>query len=201
MACSERGKGGDMMITRKHLLLAIAATCLLTMFVITIVPIRSQTAGQYDPWLDINGDGAIDGGDIIQVARAFGTAGDPTRDVNVTNWPTSLFSSGTGLNQSMGSAIVAGGEHWFTQSVVLMYHKSFYLYVQFSTGSSSNPLVYLWWKTGGIELMDSICPIISTAPGGWILGPYDVKGPEMRVSIANIAVNGMFVEVALYGIP
>jgi len=63
------------MITRKHLLLAIGATCLLTMFAITIVPIRSQTAGQYDPWLDVNDDGKIDGKDIALVALHYGQAG------------------------------------------------------------------------------------------------------------------------------
>jgi hypothetical protein len=75
------------MITRKHLLFAIAVTCLLTVFLITIVPIRSQTVGQYDPWLDYNDDGKIDGRDIAPAARAFGTFGDPTKDVYVTNFP------------------------------------------------------------------------------------------------------------------
>jgi hypothetical protein len=92
---SERRRGGDTMITRKHLLLAIAATCLLTMFAITIVPIRSQTAGQYDPWLDINDDGVIDGLDLIQGARAFGTAGDPTKPVTVTNLRDYELQTGT----------------------------------------------------------------------------------------------------------
>jgi hypothetical protein len=185
------------MTTKKNLIIVVLATFCLIATLFLIIPTRSQTGGQYDPWVDVNDDGKIDGKDIGTTAWAFGTAGDPTKNVTVTNWPTSP----SGLNQSMGSDIVAGGEHWFTQSVVLVYHRSFYLYVQFSTGSSSNPLVYLWWRTGGIELMDSICPIISTAPGGWILGPYDTKGAELRVSIANIAVEGMFVEVALYGIP
>jgi len=75
------------MITRKHLFFAIAATCLLTTFLFGVAPIRSQTAGQYDPWLDANGDGKIDGKDIALPALIYGTAGDPTRDVNVTNFP------------------------------------------------------------------------------------------------------------------
>jgi hypothetical protein len=55
------------------------------MFVITIVPIRSQTAGQYDPSLDENHDGKIDGKDIALPALIFGTAGDPTLNVTVTD--------------------------------------------------------------------------------------------------------------------
>jgi hypothetical protein len=81
---SERREGGDAMITRKHLLLAIATTCLVTMFLITTVPIFSQTAGQYNPFLDVNHDGKIDIRDIALEAKAFGTAGDPTENVIVT---------------------------------------------------------------------------------------------------------------------
>jgi hypothetical protein len=81
------------MITRRHLLLAIAITCLVTVFLITIMPIFSQTAGQYDPSLDVDHDGAIDGRDISMVARAFGKAGHPTENVIVTNWPSQLLSN------------------------------------------------------------------------------------------------------------
>jgi hypothetical protein len=89
------------MITRKHLLLAIAATCLVTMFLISIVPIRSQTAGQYDPWLDVNDDGKIDGKDIALPSLSFGTAGDPTKPVNVTTIPAATIEQD--LNVSRGS--------------------------------------------------------------------------------------------------
>jgi len=71
------------MIMRKHLFLAIAATCLLTTFLIGIVPIQSQTASPYDPWLDYNDDGKIDGRDLLAMSRAFVSYGDPTKNVVV----------------------------------------------------------------------------------------------------------------------
>jgi hypothetical protein len=46
----------------------------------------SQTTFQYDPWADINDNGKIDAKDIGYTCRLFGTAGDPTKNVNVTNW-------------------------------------------------------------------------------------------------------------------
>jgi len=51
---------------------------------------KSQTAStpEYDPWADLNGDGTIDIFDIVQIGYTFGTSGDPTRNVNITNWPT-----------------------------------------------------------------------------------------------------------------
>ena len=47
----------------------------------------SQTTFQYDPWADMNDDGKIDIKDIAYSSRLFGTLGDPTKNVNVTNWP------------------------------------------------------------------------------------------------------------------
>lgn len=47
------------------------------------------TASQYDPWADINEDGKIDIKDIAYTAKLFGTLGDPTKNVTVTNWPAS----------------------------------------------------------------------------------------------------------------
>jgi hypothetical protein len=56
----------------------------LTLF--SIIPTFSSSENDYNPWLDINGDGWIDGGDIIQEARAFGTSGDATRPVIVSGY-------------------------------------------------------------------------------------------------------------------
>ena len=47
----------------------------------------SQTTSQYDPWVDLNDDGYINAKDAVILGAAFGTTGDPTKNVNVTNWP------------------------------------------------------------------------------------------------------------------
>jgi hypothetical protein len=47
----------------------------------------SQASKQYDPWMDINDDGRIDMRDIGQLCINFMATGDPTKNVNVTNWP------------------------------------------------------------------------------------------------------------------
>jgi hypothetical protein len=59
------------------------------MLALMFIPMSgSQTTVQYDPWADMNDDGKIDMKDIIYEIRLFGTTGDPTKNVNVTNWPT-----------------------------------------------------------------------------------------------------------------
>jgi hypothetical protein len=52
----------------------------------------SQTTFQYDPWADINDDGIIDTKDIGYTCRLFGKTGDPTKNVNVTNWDDLISS-------------------------------------------------------------------------------------------------------------
>jgi len=79
------------MTTKKDLIVVMLATFCLTLTLFGIIPTRS--AGTYDPWIDTNEDGRIDGKDIGAAAKAFGTLGDPTKNVNVTNWP-SLWPSG-----------------------------------------------------------------------------------------------------------
>jgi len=67
------------------------AATLLTALMLTLafIPMSgSQASKQYDPWMDINDDGRIDMRDITQLCINFMATGDPTKNVNVTNWPT-----------------------------------------------------------------------------------------------------------------
>jgi hypothetical protein len=74
------------MVNKKDLIIAVLATFCLTATLFLIIPTRSQTLGPYDPWLDTNADGKIDGKDLGETAFAFGSYGDPTKYVNVSNW-------------------------------------------------------------------------------------------------------------------
>jgi hypothetical protein len=69
---------------RKDVIFAVITTFCLCALMFTVMPIRS---GQpYDPWADLDESGKIDMKDIASVASRFGTAGDSTKNVNVTNW-------------------------------------------------------------------------------------------------------------------
>lgn len=55
-----------------------------------LMPVTSeQSVHDYDPWADMDDNGIIDIRDISYGARKFGSEGDPTKNVNVMNWPTS----------------------------------------------------------------------------------------------------------------
>lgn len=76
---------------KRDLIVAVLSSFCLASTLFMIMPtISSPVIGEYDPWLDINDDGKIDIKDIAASARAFGTLGDPTKNVTVTNWPVSV---------------------------------------------------------------------------------------------------------------
>jgi len=76
-------------VNRKHLMMSVLIA--LVLLTVAFTPISSQQGvHHYDPWADINSDGKMDGKDIAFTAAGFGTLGDPTRNVNVTNWPSSM---------------------------------------------------------------------------------------------------------------
>jgi hypothetical protein len=43
----------------------------------------------YDPWLDVDDNGIINMLDLYYTAISYGATGDPTKNVNVTNWQIS----------------------------------------------------------------------------------------------------------------
>jgi hypothetical protein len=71
---------------KRNLIFVVLATFCLTAILFTVIPVGSY--GTYDPWLDSpSEDGKIDVRDVAPVAAAYGSTGNPTKNVSVTNWP------------------------------------------------------------------------------------------------------------------
>lgn len=67
----------------------LAPLLLAIMFLISFSLVGiTASQGVYDPWCDQDSDGDIDIFDIVPAAAAYGTTGDPTKNVSVINWPT-----------------------------------------------------------------------------------------------------------------
>jgi len=72
---------------KKGVIIAILATFCLTATLFIILPIKSSpSAGEYNPWADIDDNGKIDMKDIGITAKMFGASGDPTKLVKVGSY-------------------------------------------------------------------------------------------------------------------
>jgi hypothetical protein len=76
-------KGGDIVSKKKFILLSLLSFCLIATLFVSVT-----SSAEYDPWCDINDDGIIDIVDIVNLGIRFGEEGTPTRNVNVTNFPS-----------------------------------------------------------------------------------------------------------------
>jgi hypothetical protein len=160
LSSRRKGEGGDIMVTKKDLVIAVLATFCLTATILMVVPIRSST-NSYDPWLDYNGDGKINLQDLVQFANSYGTTGDPTRNVYVTNWPYS------------GKA--------FSMNVSWTNYTTYFSITQFGTGGFSRMFVHLclnWLSYSGsgstIAYLNGIQWNVTA-----YFGAFEKYGPQM----------------------
>lgn len=72
--------------------IVLSAILLTSMF---FIGMTATMSGEYDPWKDINDDGYIELMDFWGMSQAFGTSGDPAKNVTVTNWPLTVTSETT----------------------------------------------------------------------------------------------------------
>jgi hypothetical protein len=95
------------MVTKRDLVIAVLCTFCLTFTLFPILPAgsnyKTSGVGEYDPWVDLTDDGYVNAKDAIVVGKAFGSSGDPTKSVSVTNWP-SIYNSSI-LNWPLDSSV------------------------------------------------------------------------------------------------
>jgi hypothetical protein len=174
---------GDNSMNGKRLV--IATLFPLVFLTLVFIPLaHQQSVGAYDPWLDNNGDGKVDASDLLALAQAYGSSGDPTRNVNVTNWKALSVLLRKGLNQTLGLGWVPANGWWNSSSASLDGYSEFYLYFRCPTSaemSGDHVELFLLYKAGGMELQGSSWS--RTIPSEHLAGPYDAIGPQMRVAI------------------
>lgn len=84
--------GGDRLRTDRMVIALLLAFVLVSILSIAI-PTRSQSETNYSPWKDINEDGVIDIYDFVHLANSYGSAGDPTKNVNIANFPLDEYGN------------------------------------------------------------------------------------------------------------
>jgi hypothetical protein len=65
------------MTKKKNLVIVVLSTFVLVSTLFMVLPTRSQTAGEYDPWEDLNDDGIINLYDAVELLNSYGMKGTP----------------------------------------------------------------------------------------------------------------------------
>jgi predicted secreted protein len=144
----------------------LAVACLIVLLM--AIPSRSSIPpGQYDPWLDVNNDGVIDGGDLSMVARDFGTGGQNITKasvdynsgwINITNKAGQNIIVTHGLNSTdimvdiQGKTTLDGGSH-----------QRYYGLTPYMPG---------WSQTYGGTNYERALSVVATGDGGYALAGY-----------------------------
>jgi hypothetical protein len=178
------------MTSKKYLIIAVLATFCLTATLFMIVPTRSQSGG-YDARTDVNGDGTIDMADISIGIDGFMTSGDPTLNVNVTNWPV-----GRTLNATLAdNLVIPAGESVELYADVNGYSK---VTLVLNLVTSETLIVYINFQVGG-----AWTPLIysnnTLATGNhFLLRSYEVIGQTILIVLDNVI--GTYQQIATLGI-
>lgn len=177
------------MITRRELAIILATLCIITTLFMTR-PVLTQETRPYDPWRDINDDGVVGPYDLAAIIASYRGTGDPTKNVNVTNWPATLFEGGLKSTENLTLAYQAdnsGGGTWFGN--VDGYTQTF-VYVQCSSGVG----VTIYFSTGVLGVGNYGGNLNPGQIGYWQIA---VQGPLIVVS--TTATPG-FVTICVYAI-
>jgi hypothetical protein len=196
-------RGGDKMKVRKDLVLAVLATFCLTVTLFSLVPVRSSLP--YSPWSDtFDENGKIDMKDIGNIAAQFGTTGDPTKNVNVMNWPPEFDNVPTYVNISWNpTGFVHSIEGCFFSTNGYAKMSIFITPTNTSSGDWGSKLLtirintFSWYilpmpstSTGySVEYVDDYNTTLVHYPSSFLIGDamdarvFDVKGPTCLVGI------------------
>jgi hypothetical protein len=193
------------MTNKKDLIITMLATFCLTATLFMVASTKSQSPlGTYDPRMDVNHDGAINILDAILLADHFGTSGDPTLNVSVTNWPTQhlsyyVYDSGwftlgaypNADSQTYSDLLVAG----YRQFSVCVSFNTINVDINVRVGMgnfSGNSIGGFNWATYynlSRVTGQNVLPFSQT---------MDVRGPQLRIEVYNNENYSYPVRIAVY---
>lgn len=179
---------------------------LLSMLLIILV--ASATTGTsedgYDAWVDYDENGVIDQTDLYHFSRSYGETGNPTKNVNVTNWPTQqrepVYKMITIWDKKYFSWVTRGVTvSMMTEKIHVGGYSTMVVYLlvtnisQVQYGTTDVYVASLAWYPHSIiehtpdepfrETVDNPKHELYLADTGWAGALYEVKSPILHLEI------------------
>jgi hypothetical protein len=182
-----------------NIVLAVVLLCsLLLVSVKTSTSGNSVTSnGAYDPWVDVNGDGIINILDATAIGYAWLAQGDPTRNVNITNWPQDRWELRLEYNESVGELVQS--QYKYITSINVAGYKIVTLYAKingtFMISNGYLEVVPYFNAYGIINTQPTHFDIffgdtISTGNSG--SASFEIYGPKLDIYLYGFSNTGQF---------
>jgi hypothetical protein len=136
-------RGGEECMDEKQFAVAtLFAAILLT---VVVVPMSTQQSGMYDPWLDYNEDGVIDVNELHPLGEAYGSSGDPTKNVTIAKHASKVIRAAVGVS-------VPSSTYWFSNPIAIDGYSKVTVLMRFNAEANAYYLITsddipgsAWW--------------------------------------------------------
>lgn len=159
------------MSRKQFAMVNLFAMVLLTLVFVPLA--HQQSGGMYDSWLDYNEDGTIDVNDLHPLGGAYGTSGDPTKNVTIAKHASKVIKPAVGVS-------VPSSAYWFSGNIVIDGYSKVTVLIHFE--AIANVYTLTCSETGGLHWW-----IVDTIAGfnGFVVKTYDVMNQRIEIQVFN----------------
>ncbi len=146
-----------------------------------------QSDGRYDPWLDYDEDGDIDVNELRQLGEAYGSTGNPTKNVTVADHATEYIRVGG------GNISVQPYTNWLSDIIPTDGYAKVTILVFLSPASNRLLNIFAIGNEGYSWFVETVDP----NGDSWVK-TYDVMGSGIQIRIDNPNPSLVRAEVGFY---
>jgi hypothetical protein len=164
----------------------IAMLSAMVLLTVASAPWSGQQSGSsYDPWLDYDGNGKIDVGELQRLAESYGSLGDATRNVTVAGHVTAFLRLGG------GNFSIPAGTSWYSDVISVDGYATVTVLIMVSSATSSYAELFACDNSGYSWYAERI-----TFDHQSGVKTYNVMSPRIRIRI--VSGNAITAEAAVY---
>ncbi|HKZ94060.1 MAG TPA: hypothetical protein VJ249_05715 [Candidatus Bathyarchaeia archaeon] len=163
----------------------LLALALLTM---AHAPLSGQQGnGRYDPWLDYDENGIIDANELQRLGEAYGSTGDPTKNITIAGHATQYLRPG-GVN-----IMIPPSGSWLSSMISIDGYAKVTVLIWLSTPGNCYFKIYAGDDAGYSWLIETATPNGQS----WVK-TYDAMSQRIQIEIFNSSPSTVTAQVSVY---